>query len=233
MAYPMTHYETYAEYKGYETPTLAQKHVRRFEREVWGPGAYHTDMSVLEIGCGTGVVLTNLALKGVHKLVGIDQDPRLEKIIPEPLRPNFKAIDVWTYLEDLSPDLPAIDRIIMFDVLEHFSLTDGQRLLDALRVRLAPDGLIHLKVPNAGSPWGQQFQYGDLTHQTAYTPESMRQQAISAGLRCRKIYPHKLGSPVRQVWERLIHGFLNRTLTAPPEIWEGNFFALLENAQQN
>ena len=232
-ARPMTHYDTYAEYRGYTTPTLAPKHVRRFEQEVWGPGAYHADMSVLEIGCGTGLVLANLAAKGVHNLVGIDQDPRLGDIVPEPLRSKFKAVDVWTYLEDLSPDLAAIDRIIMFDVLEHFAPADGQLLLDALRVRLAPDGQIHLKVPNAGSPWGQQFQYGDLTHRTAYTPESMRQQAIASGLRCRRIYPQKLGSPARQMWERLIHGFLDRTLTAPPEIWEGNFFALLEDAQQN
>ena len=229
----MNHYNTYAEFKGYTTPTLAPKHMSRFEREVWGPGAYRSDMSVLEIGCGTGLTLANLAARGVQNLLGIDLDPRLAAVIPEPVRPNFKAIDVWSYLEALLPDSPTIDRIIMFDVLEHFTPNDGQRLLNALRTRLSPDGIIHLKVPNAGSPWGQQFQYGDLTHRTAYTPESMRQQAVAAHLRCRNIYPQKLGSPTRQVWERLIHGFLNHTLTAPPEIWEGNFFVLLEDAQQN
>ena len=229
----MNHYDTYAEFKCYTMPKLAPKHMHRFEREVWSPGAYRADMSVLEIGCGTGLTLANLAAKGVQNFLGIDNDPRLAAVIPEIVRPNFEAVDAWTYLESLLPDAPAIDRIIMFDVLEHFTPDDGQRLLNALRTRLAPDGLIHLKVPNAGSPWGQQFQYGDLTHRTAYTPGSMRQQAVAAGLRCRTIYPQKLGSPARQVWERLIHSFLDYTLTAPPEIWEGNFFALLEDARQN
>ncbi|MEK9725766.1 MAG: hypothetical protein VW405_20100 [Rhodospirillaceae bacterium] len=86
---------------------------------------------------------------------------------------------------------------------------------------------MHLKVPNAGSPWGQQFQYGDLTHKTAYTPESLRQQAVAAGYRCQSVYPQRLGSPARQVYDRLVHGLLDRLLTSPPEIWDGNVYALL------
>ena len=48
-------------------------------------------------------------------------------------------------------------------------------------------------------------QFGDLTHKTPYTPESLRQQAIASGLRCRKTYPQRLGSPIRnafvEIWQ--------------------------------
>ena len=224
----MKHYDTYAEHKGYVTPSIGPKHIKRFEQEIWDPGHYHHDMSILEIGCGTGLVLANLRQKGVQKLIGIDQDTSLEKILPGSVVKCFQAIDVWDFLEKASQNPPAYDRIILFDVLEHFSPEEGQRLLGALRENLLPNGAIHLKVPNAGSPWGLQFQFGDLTHMTAYTPESLRQQAIASGLRCQQIYPQRLGSPIRNVWQLLLNTLLNKILPTPPEIWEGNFYAILE-----
>ena len=93
-------------------------------------------MSILEIGCGTGLVLANLRQKGVRKLIGIDQDTNLEKVLPGPVVDCFQAIDVWDFLGKASPDQPAYDRIILFDVLEHFSPEEGQRLLGALRENL-------------------------------------------------------------------------------------------------
>lgn len=224
----MSHYDTYAEHKGYTPPQLGPKHVRRLDREIWVPGAYQPDMSVLEVGCGTGLVLAYLYEKGVRTLAGIDRDPKLAAILPASVRSRFQAADIQSYLSDAPPDAPKYDRICMFDVLEHFAPEDGCRLLMQLSRRLNPGGLIHLKVPNAGSPWGRQFQFGDLTHKTGYTPESLRQQAVAAGLVCRRQYPQKLGSPSRRIWEALIHGALNTLLTSPPEIWEGNFYALLE-----
>ncbi len=222
------YYDTYAAHKAYVTPKLGEKHIRLFEREVWDPGKYSANMSILEIGCGTGLTLAHLHQKGVRKLIGIDHDAKLERVIPSSVASCFKNADVWAFLEAETVCKPIYDRIILFDVLEHFSPDSGLRLLSALRKRLLPGGAIHIKVPNAGSPWGLQFQFGDLTHSTAYTPESLRQQAIAAGLWCRHSYPQKLGSPIRNVWQFVIHQFLNKILPTPPEIWEGNFYAILE-----
>ena len=224
----MSHYDTYAEHKGYTTPKLGAKHIRRLDREIWTPGAYNADMSVLEIGCGTGLVMAYLYEKGVQSLVGVDHDPNLATVLPEAVQSHFHVADIWSFLSDAPPEADGFDRIIMFDVLEHFTPDDGRRLLERLKSRLNAGGRIHLKVPNAGSPWGQQFQFGDLTHKTAYTPESLRQQATAAGLVCRHQYPQKLGSRSRRLWEAMIHGALNKLLTSPPEIWEGNIYALLD-----
>ena len=226
----MRHYETYAAFKGYSTPTVGPKHIKRFDREVWEPATFRADHRVLELGCGTGLFLAYLEAKGVAEFLGIDQDPALAGVVPEPVRGNFRVADIWAFLEQASGEGDRFDRIALFDVLEHFDAEAGCQLLMKIKDVLAPDGAIVVKVPNAGSPWGQQFQYGDLTHKTAYTPESMAQQAVAAGLICRKAYPHRLGSPARRRWEALLHGILDRIVTTPPDIWEGNFYAVLAPA---
>ncbi len=225
--HPLSHYDSYAAFKNYTTPSLGPKHIRRFDREIWEPGGFRVDHAVLEIGCGTGLFLAYLAAKQVSCLQGIDQDPALAGVVPEAVRQHFKVADAKAFIADAHARGDTFDRIALFDVLEHFDPASGRGLLSALRAILAPDGKVVIKVPNAGSPWGQQFQYGDLTHLTAYTPESMAQQAIAAGYLCENAWPHRLGSPARQRWEWIVHAILDRVLTTPPGIWDGNFYALL------
>ena len=122
------------------------------------------------------------------------------------------------------------DRVALFDVLEHFTAEEGLRLLRQVGGILRPGGNVIIKVPNAASPWGLQFQFGDLTHKTAYSPDSLRQQAIAAGLTCTACYPHYLGSSSRQLFDRAFHGILDRVLMSRPEIWSPNFFAVLQPA---
>jgi SAM-dependent methyltransferase len=221
-------YESYNTFKSYSTPVVKEKHIRRFDAEIWRPGAYSSDMAVAELGCGTGLVLAYLHAKGVRAMVGVDQDPALETVVPEAVRGNFRAVSIEAFLDEAEPMGPAYDRVILFDVLEHFDAEDGGRLLIRIGHILKPGGRIHLKMPNAESPWGQKFQYGDLTHRTAYTPQSCRQLAIATGFECVSTYPQPLGSPSRRLWSGLLHRFLTAILPTPPEIWDGNFYAVLE-----
>ncbi len=223
----MQHYDTYATYKAYTTPKVGPKHIKRFDREVWEPAGFQPEHSVLEIGCGTGLFLAYLHAKGVRDITGIDRDEMLRDIVPDTVRDAFSVHDAESFIKSAMEQGSSFDRIALFDVLEHFDADTGRKLLADLKAILRHDGRIIIKVPNAGSPWGQQFQYGDLTHKTAYTPESMNQQAIAAGFTCAKTYPHRLGSPARQRWERILHGVLGRIVSSPPAIWEGNFYAVL------
>ncbi len=216
---------TYADFKDYTTPALTPKHIERLDREIWQPLGCTDRTSVLEIGCGTGLVLAYLQAKGVSDFIGIDRDVRLAEVVPAAVRERFRAIDVDAYLDTAAPR--SFDRIIMLDVLEHFTVEEGVELLRRLRNILNDDGKILIKVPNAGSPWGLQFQYGDLTHKSAFTPASLRQLALAAGFDCVGCYPHLLGSPNRRRFDRLLHGLLGRLLMTPPEIWSANFFAVL------
>ena len=60
-----------------------------------------------------------------------------------------------------------------------------------------------------------------------------RQQAYAAGYACRDIYAQQLGSPPRRRWEAMVHWVLDRVLTSPPDIWAGNFYAVLAPETEN
>ena len=223
----MNLYRDYGRHKGYATPTLEPKHVRRLDAELWEPALCRSDMSFLEIGSGTGLVLSYLHDKGVKDFQGIDFDSRLLDVIPREVRSRFSVMDVWDFLKERKPH-EYFDRIILFDVLEHFVIEDCFRLLCSLEALLHPEGGMVLRLPNNASPWGAQFQYGDVTHKAAFTPESLRQLALSSGLKVSRCWPHPLGSPSRRVLDTILHKLLDRIVMTPPEIWTGNFFAYLD-----
>lgn len=224
-------YAQYGRFKEYETPRLGKKQIRRFDRDFWTPTECSVEMAVLEVGCGTGVFLAYLKEKGVGDFLGIDRDEKLRSFIPASAADHFQAEDVIAYLESGAGGR-TFDRIVLFDVLEHFTPVDGVGLLKGLSGLLRPKGRILVKVPNMGSPWGAKYQYGDLTHKAAFNPSSMRQLALAAGLRRVTCFPHFEGSPSRRLYDKVFHGLLGRILASPPEIWSANFFALLETGGQ-
>lgn len=218
-------YDSYSSYKRYRTPTIGRKQVRRFDAEVWGPGGCRADMAFLEIGCGTGEFLAYLQGKGVTRAIGIDHDPALAAIVPAPVRDRFRCADVWEFLA--GSELAALDRVVMLDVLEHFSPEQARDLLVAIRRILAPGGRIIVKVPNAGCPWGLAYQFGDLTHKTAFNTLSLRQLADASGLELAALYPQRQGSRRRMVTDAIVHGFLSWALLNPPEFWGANLYAVM------
>lgn len=219
-------YDSYGKTKAYRTPDLNTKLIKRFDEEVWTPAGMQADMRCLEIGCGTGLFLSYLAHKGVSDFVGMDHDPALKDIMPENIRGHFQVADALEFLRE-NADGAAFDRVLMFDVFEHFAPEDGRVLLLAIAAILEDDGLIVLKMPNASSPWGLQFQYGDLTHRAAYTPESIRQMSVAANLKLVSCHPHLLGSPSRRFYDRCLQWTMGKMVATPPQIWEGNFYAIL------
>ncbi len=220
-------YDTYGASKSYTTPSLNQKHITKFDNEVGNPIDLKSTHRCLEIGCGTGHFLSYLHHKDVTDLHGIDLDASLSDVVAQSVRDHFEAADVWGFLKTAA-DKPKYDRIFMFDVFEHFLPEEGHKLLSKIGDILNEDGVIILKMPNASSPWGLQYQNGDLTHLANYTPDSIRQMAVSCQMTCTQCYPHLLGSKSRQWRDRVIQKFLNWAVATPPEIWEGNFYAVIK-----
>jgi len=219
-------YADYADFKQYEAPGLKPKHVRQFDDEFWNPTACAPGMTVLEIGCGTGQFLMYLASKGIKDYMGVDFDPGVSSVMPENIKPNFRAADVWAFL-DGGAEGRTFDRIALFDVMEHFTPADGVKLLKALRGILRDNGRVLIRVPNNASPWAGQYQYGDLTHLARYTSGSMRQLALAAGFECTACLPQKRKRGLRRVLEDGLHDVLNRVLTEPPDLWSANMLAVL------
>ncbi len=219
-------YQSYGRFKQYSTPTVSDKVRKRLDREVWEPAACQPHHRFLELGCGTGQFLAYLAAKGATSVLGIDHDLDLAQVMPTAAKPFFRQGDILKALE--GDALGRFDRVMLFDVLEHFTPQDGWALLEAIRDHLEPDGKLVLKVPNAASPWGIQYQYGDLTHKTAYTPLSLCQMAEASGYALERFYAPLGGSPRRRVSEAMVNGFLKWALTSPPDLFSANMYGIFK-----
>ena len=90
--------------------------------------------------------------------------------------------------------------------------------------------MIVLRVPNAASPWGLQYQYNDLTHKAVYGPGSLQHLALAAGLKLVHRSSARRGSRTKRVLEDALHLFLDRILTEPPPLWGANMIMVLAPA---
>ena len=227
---PEDFYNVYAAYKRYQTPVVRPKHVRWYDREFWAPVQCTPETAVLELGSGTGEFLSYLKQKGVVRFQGVEQDARAVEVMEAGLGEHVFVGDIWDFLDRENPD-GAFGCVVMLDVLEHFSAGDGVRLLQKIKAVLAPGGRVVIRVPNMGSPWGGIHQFADLTHKTAFTPNSLEQLGQAAGYKAISFLPQRRGSPFRRIAEDVLHGFLSRVLTTTPIVWTPNMIAVLEGEE--
>jgi SAM-dependent methyltransferase len=119
---------------------------------------------ILELGCGTGRVLLNLARRG-HAVTGIDNSPemlaRLHAKLGAASGQHLAAVPqiVQASLEDF--ELPQRFRlaIVPFNTFMHLLTTEAQlAALERIRRHLAPDGVLALDVPNPGEAYAAQEQ---------------------------------------------------------------------------
>ena len=213
--------------EGFRTPQLGEKQITKLDREIWKPGQFSSEHSVLDLGCGVGRHLAYFQSKGIKLMVGVEISERAVKAAPIDVKNFIKCMDIFDFL-DVNDEF--FDRIICLDILEHFSKKQALSILIRLRGCLKPDGAVIIKLPNGASPWGLQFQHGDLTHVTAFSPQSFEHLAVSAGFRLERSWGEKLGSPMKQIRSEIFYAFLRWVIAYPPQIWNGNFFAMLRHA---
>lgn len=218
-------YSSYSAYKNYQPASLSAKDIKRFDAEIWRPAQFSENQSCLELGSGTGQFLEYLAHKNSQKFQGLDHDEALKEVLRPELRKHFQCADIWQYLSENND--AQWDRIVLLDVLEHFTPEDSFRLISSLKNSLSQTGKIVLKVPNGASPWGMNYQHGDLTHKTAFTFDSLRQLATACDLEVEKLYDQRRGSRRRMFTDALVHKFLSWALLTPPPLWGANLYCIL------
>ena len=223
---PEDFYQVYDSHRTYAHPEIRRKHLRNFDAQFWTPSKCTAAMSVLELGCGTGLFLSYLRARGVENFLGVEQDQKVLDFIPPEIAQRIIISDIWKFL-DSPPAAQRYDRIALFDVLEHFSPYEGVDLLLKLKALLTETGRIVVRIPNMSSPWGLQYQFHDLTHKALYTPGSLRQLALAAGMDCIACLPQWRGSLFKQWTEAGLNALLRRLLTEAPEIMSANMIGVL------
>jgi SAM-dependent methyltransferase len=159
--------------------TNAAKRYRSYLASQLGPWLATVDRQgpVVDLGCGDGMLLRVFSELGFTDLSGVDGSPEMV----EKCRAHFPKVEHG----DLVGYLKATDRtfqvIALFDVIEHFTREEGLDLLDMVKGKLRPGGLLLLQLPNGDSPFAGAVFNNDLTHETLYTKNSLSHALRMAG----------------------------------------------------
>lgn len=171
----------------------AQKKDYYFEgarRDIVNDLAEHTELRVLEIGCGTGATGALAKKSGrIRRFVGVERDPRAAAQARRLLDDVVEG-DVEKVLLPFGPE--TFDVLIMSEVLEH--LFDPWSVLRNLAPLLIRGGLLYASSPNVAHIsifrmlLNNRWDYTtdgrmDWTHIRWFTPVTYREMIEAAGFR--------------------------------------------------
>lgn len=169
-------YQDYCEWKSWREESESSRFATGYKIEV-GRSGVKPGAIILEVGFGNGAFL-DWARDHGYKVSGVE-------IIPELVdRARMKGHDVYHggIAEAFARSDRRFDLIVMFDVLEHFTIDEIITVFPVLKSLLSDDGAILVRVPNGASPFGRVYQYGDITHQSVLTGSSIDQIAMRFGM---------------------------------------------------
>ncbi len=129
--------------------------------------------SILEVACGQGLFLSALQERGYQNTLGIDFS---EEQVASCTRSSGKVI-CGDAIEFLESGTQKFDLIIAIDFLEHLRKGEVVRFLAAAH---ASSPCLILQVPNAAAPRGMHHQAGDFTHESMFSPSSLRQVLLTS-----------------------------------------------------
>jgi SAM-dependent methyltransferase len=174
------------------------------------------DAAVLDLGCGHGALIHVAREMGYADLLGIDNSPAQ---VAAAKRLGIQGVHQGDLLEALK-SLPAASRdaVVAFDVIEHFTKDELIDVTDEVLRVLKPGGRWIVHVPNGASLFGGASRYDDLTHELAFTCESLTQLTIASGFRSAAFFEdepvaHGIKSAARLVLWKMIRAMLRFYLT--------------------
>uniref|UniRef100_A0A7C6ECB1 Class I SAM-dependent methyltransferase n=1 Tax=candidate division WOR-3 bacterium TaxID=2052148 RepID=A0A7C6ECB1_UNCW3 len=163
--------------------------------------------AILELGCGPGYILEFLKQCGFTKAAGIDISEE-QIAIATKRNLNVQTTDAFKYL---ATKKEVFDAIIAIDFLEHFSKEELFQLIPLIHQALKRDGRLIIQTPNGQGIFPHQVIYGDLTHLTIFTPDSLQQLLNLFGFDQIKFYetgpiPKTIKGKIRfRLWQLIKH----------------------------
>lgn len=160
---------------------------------------------IVDVGCGHGSLLYFLRQAGYTNLQGVDTSEEQVALAGRLGVAGVLCGDALGFLRGLGDS--SVGVVGLFDVLEHLTRAEAFELAHEVGRVLAPGGRCIGHVPNAEGIFGMRIRYGDLTHEQAFTKQSVGQMFRSlqySGVECFEDKPvaHGLKSLVRRVlWD--------------------------------
>lgn len=172
---------------------------------------------VLDLGCGRGDLLAVARAVGYGDLTGIDGSPSQVAAAQRRGVADVRQGDILDVLDSLEPG--CFDVVVTYDVIEHFTMPELLRVVDGVARILRPGGRWIIHAPNGEGLFGMRMRYWDITHEMAFTRNSLGQLLVAsgfAGVSCfeDQPIPHGVKSAVRFVLWRCIRFVLWLALAA-------------------
>lgn len=132
---------------------------------------------IIELGCGDGSLIYALKGLGYKDIEGVDISPSQVDIA----RQIHDKIELGDALDYLKASQKKYDLIIALDIIEHLEKSEALEFITLCKEALTLDGRLIIQTPNAASPFFGSVRYGDLTHETAFTPQLLELLLHRAG----------------------------------------------------
>jgi len=157
-----------------------QNESRLFKRDILPhlPSPLLFESAILDIGCGQGYLVQQLIAHGYHNSLGIDVS---QEQVDLAHGAGISNVIYGDYRDVLVHSGTRFDAVIATDVIEHFTKHEVLETFGLVFDALAESGVFIVRCPNGVSPFVGNYQYGDMTHETLFTPRSFRQVAAEAG----------------------------------------------------
>lgn len=144
------------------------------------------DARILELGCGHGALLFFAREAGYGNVAGVDGSPAQ---VAAARQLGIAGVVHGDLLPTLKATAPASqDAVVAYDVIEHLTRDELLDMADEVARVLKPGGRWIIHAPNGLSPFCGVMTYGDLTHEQAFTPESLTQLFLACGFRSAEFY---------------------------------------------
>jgi SAM-dependent methyltransferase len=180
---------------------------------------------IVDLGCGLGAQVHIAREMGYRNIIGVDRSPEQ---VAEARRLGIEGVELGDLMETLQKlDDDALDVVLAFDVIEHFTIPELIPFVDQVRRVLKPGGRWIIHTPNGESPFVGRIRYGDLTHEQAFTRTSLGQLLLASGftrLTCYEDAPivHGVSSAARRVVWQCIRAALRVYLAAETGSTDGD-----------
>lgn len=167
---------------------------------------------ILDIGPGTGEMLSLLNQKGFSLIDIIDNDTAILKYCA-------KKYKIHSAIHSTNPDITGAlkakyDLIFLTQIFEHIPKSSYLKWIKGLYGALNPGGSIIITVPNGANPLVGTERYGDLQHENIFTVFSFRELMTFANLKNSRykiqgfeIPPNSVINVIRIILQKILHAF--------------------------
>ncbi len=150
----------------------------QFKKEIICLLPLDKSISILDIGCGIGSLLSAIKDNGYSKVKGIDVSKEQVSTAHSLGVKEVECIDIEDFFLNNSQ---TYDVICGMDIIEHFTKDELVDLLIMLKSKLNPNGKVLFRTPNADAPFASIYAQGDFTHENVLNSNSAKQLMMATG----------------------------------------------------